>query len=162
MEVELFKTLVALVAVLGLMVGAAYLFRKYLHAGPGSRSDVLEIEVLSQRMLQPKRSLYVVKVLNKVMVLGSSENGFQPLGEIDDDQIIRSLEERQQSLREEKPSTFSEFRKKLYKAETLGEFFHKPFNVILWRGDRPGVASSVPAEHELKAAAGFEAAGSRK
>ena len=92
-------------------------------------------------MLQPKRMLYVVKVLNKVMVISSTEQGIQPVGEIDDAAVVRSLETRQETVRETKSPSFVSFKQRLHTAETLGDFFHRPFNVILWRGDKPGIAS---------------------
>jgi flagellar biogenesis protein FliO len=148
MALELIKTLVALAAVLGLMFLVVLLMKRYFLSGPHSASEVVEIEVLSQKSLQPKRQLLVVKVLNKVMVLSSTEHGIQAVGEIDDEAVIHSIEQRQGELRSEKSSSFSGFKQKLYQAETLGELFHKPFNVILWRGDKTGIASSSEVQAE--------------
>jgi flagellar biogenesis protein FliO len=148
MALELIKTLVALVAVLGVMFLVVLLMKKYFLSGPHGASEVVEIEVLSQRSLQPKRQLFVVKVLNKVLVLSSTEHGIQAVGEIDDEAVIQSIEQRQGELRREKSTSLSGFKRKLYQAETLGEFFHKPFNVILWRGDKPDIASSAEVQAE--------------
>ena len=142
MGMELLKTFVALVAVLGLMGALMVAVKKYFRVGTGRGGEIVDIEVLSQKTLQPKRQLYVVKVLNKVLVLGSTENGIQALGEIDDDAVIRSVEERQEEKKLRSVSTRSSFRQKLHQAETLGDFFHRPFNIVLWRGDKPGVGSA--------------------
>lgn len=141
MEIALVKTVLSLIAVLGLMVVVLLALKKFSYAGAGSRNNLVDIEVLSQKMLQPKRMLYVVKVLNKVMVISSTEQGIQPVGEINDEAVVLSLESKQESIREQKNTTFVSFKQRLRSAETLGEFFHKPFNVILWRGDKPGIAS---------------------
>jgi flagellar biogenesis protein FliO len=143
MEYALLKTVLSLIAVLGLMVVILFALKKFSNIGSGNRSNLVDIEVLSQKVLQPKRMLYVIKVLNKVLVISSTEQGIQPVGEIDDEAVVQTLEARQENVREQKGSSFVSFKQRLRTAETLGEFFHKPFNVILWRGDKPGIASAV-------------------
>ncbi len=147
MELALLKTVVSLIAVLGLMVGVLLVLRKFSFAGAAARTNLVDIEVLSQKVLQPKRSLYVVKVLNKVMVISSTEHGIQPVGEIADESILKAVEAKQEIVREQKSKSFVSFKQRLRTAETLGEFFHKPFNVILWRGDKQGI---MPAAEGLK------------
>lgn len=142
MALELVKTLFALVAVLGLMFAVVWALKKFFFLGPGSKSELVDIEVLSQKTLQPKRQLYVVKVLNKVLVLSSTEHGIQAVGEIDDQAAIRSIENRQEEIRLERSTSRPSFKQKLCQAETLGDFFHRPFNVILWRGDKSGASSA--------------------
>jgi flagellar biogenesis protein FliO len=124
--------------------------KKFFLVGPRKGSELVDIEILSQKMLQPKRQLYVVKVLNTVLVLGSTEHGIHALGEINDESAIRSLEAKQQELNQQSVSVRSRFKQHLYQAETLGDFFHKPFNVILWRGEKPGVASAIEAGAESR------------
>jgi flagellar biogenesis protein FliO len=141
MELAVVKTILSLIAVLGLMFVIMLALKKFHQVGSGGRSNLVDIEVLSQKVLQPKRMLYVVKVLNKVLVISSTEQGIHPVGEINDEAVVHSLEARQESIREQKGSAFVSFKERLRSAETLGEFFHKPFNVILWRGDKPGIAS---------------------
>jgi flagellar biogenesis protein FliO len=143
MEFALVKTILSLIAVLGLMVMVVVVLKKVMQSGITRRSDVVDVEILGQRVLQPKRMIYVVKVLNKVLVLSSTEQGISSVGTIDDAATIRSLELKQDDLRSVKSSTLSGFKQKLQNAESLGDFFHKPFNVILWRGDKPGIASAV-------------------
>jgi flagellar biogenesis protein FliO len=151
MALELLKTLFALAAVLGLMFLVVVLMKRFFLSGPRGGSEVVAIEVLSQKSLQPKRQIFVVKVLNKVMVLSSTEHGIQAVGEIDDEAVIQSIEQRQGELQREKSSSFTGFKQKLYQAETLGEFFHKPLNVILWRGNKPGITSSAEVQAEPRA-----------
>lgn len=150
MEWELLKVVAALVGVLGLMVGVVFAMKKFLYGGTSEAAQVVPIEILSQKALQPKRTLYVVKVLNKLIVLGSTEQGLQRLSEIDDESVLESIEELQEHRRQEKRSAFSDFTHKLYKAETLGDFFHKPFNVILWRGDKPGVGPVAGSRQKVR------------
>ena len=94
MEWILFKTLLSLAAVLGLMVGVVYLLKKYVYRGaPGGANDVA-VEILGQRALHPKRSIVVVKVLDTIFVVGMSEQGMQTLGTIDNEQSLAALADR--------------------------------------------------------------------
>ena len=84
MEWLLLKTLFSLVAVLGLMFGVVWFLKKYVYRGRSGSSSQIEIEVLGHRSLQPKRSVVVLKVMHKVIVVGMSEHGMQTLTEIAD------------------------------------------------------------------------------
>lgn len=94
MEWILVKTLLSLLAVIGLMVGLLLLLKKYMYAGRLGSASTVDIKVLGQRVLQPKRSVYVLKVLHKVIVVGSSEQGLQTLTEIADPESMAEVEEK--------------------------------------------------------------------
>ncbi len=94
MEWILVKTLLSLGAVIGLMVGLVFLLKKYVYAGRVGSSSSVEIGVLGHRVLQPKRSVYVLKVLNKVIVVGSSEQGLQTLAEVTDAESLAEVDEK--------------------------------------------------------------------
>ena len=94
MEWILVKTLLSLLAVVALMVGLLLVLKKYVYAGRLGSSSTVEIKVLGQRTLQPKRSVYVLKVMNKLIVVGSSENGLQTLTEIADTESLAEVEEK--------------------------------------------------------------------
>jgi flagellar biogenesis protein FliO len=83
----LFQALLSLLAVLGLMVGVLFLMKKYLGGGQSSHADLIDVDVVGYKVLQPKRAVYVVKVLNRAFVIGSSEDGLHSLGEIDGAEI---------------------------------------------------------------------------
>jgi flagellar biosynthetic protein FliO len=87
----LVKTLLSLFAVLGLMIAVAWAVKKYILDGRMRGSNMVEIDVLGQRMLQPKRSIFVVKVLNKILVVGTTETGMNTLSEIDDDDVLQQV-----------------------------------------------------------------------
>jgi flagellar biogenesis protein FliO len=95
MEWVLIKTLLSLVLVLALMVGVVVVLKKSMYGRTSKRSSAVDIELLGSRILQPKRSVFVLRVLNKVFVIGSSESGMQTLTEIDDDKSLMQLEEQQ-------------------------------------------------------------------
>ncbi|HTY57828.1 MAG TPA: flagellar biosynthetic protein FliO [Bacteroidota bacterium] len=93
MEWIIVRTLLSLAAIVALMLGLAFLVRKYLHAGKGLRRSLVDVELLGHRSLQPRTAVYVLKVLNRVIVVGASEHGMQTLSEITDPDVLASVEE---------------------------------------------------------------------
>jgi flagellar biogenesis protein FliO len=93
MEWIILRTLLSLAAIVALMLGLAYLVKKYLHAGKGVRRSLIDVELLGHRSLQPRTAVYVIKVLNRVIVVGASEHGMQTLSEITDPEVLASVED---------------------------------------------------------------------
>ncbi len=91
MEWILFKTLLSLAAVLALMIGVVYLLRKYVYQPGSGSSTVVPVEVLGQKALHPKRSVVVLKVMHKILVVGMSEEGMQTLTTIDDEESLAEI-----------------------------------------------------------------------
>jgi flagellar biogenesis protein FliO len=94
MEWMLVKSLLSLVAVLGLMVGIVYVMKKSMVRAQAPRTAVVEVGVLGHRMLTPKRSVHVLRVLNKVIVVGMTEGGMSTLAEIEDTASLQRIDER--------------------------------------------------------------------
>jgi flagellar biogenesis protein FliO len=94
MEWIVVKTVLSLAGVLALMIGVVLVLKKLLPAGRASSSNVVEMKLLGTMMLQPKRSVAVVKIMNTVLILGMTEEGIQPLGEISDEQSLKELDEK--------------------------------------------------------------------
>ena len=92
MEWMLVKTLFSLVAVLGFMAAIVIFMKKYVYKGQVPGSSLVTIDVLGQRSLAPKRSVHVLRVLNKVMVVGITEGGMSSLGEINDLESLKQLD----------------------------------------------------------------------
>ena len=84
MEWLMVKTLLSLAAVLGLMFGLLFALKRFVYRGRPAGASTVEIEILGQRVLQPKRSVYVLKVMEKVIVVGMTEHGMQALAEVED------------------------------------------------------------------------------
>jgi len=85
----LLKTLASLMAVLGAMFGLVLLMKKYLYGFQATKTNSVSVDLLGQRLIQPKRSIAVVKVLNKIFVVGMTEEGMSTLGEIADPGILQ-------------------------------------------------------------------------
>jgi flagellar protein FliO/FliZ len=94
MEWVLAKTVLSLGLVLGLMFGLVFVLKRYVLPGRVKSAASIEIDVLAQRTLQPRRSVMVLKVLNKVLVVGMTEQGMTLLTEIADGASLAELEEK--------------------------------------------------------------------
>lgn len=83
MEWVLLKTLFSLAAVLGLMFALLVAVKKIFYGGNSKTSSVVNIEILGSRTLAPKRSVFVLQVMDKVIVVGMTEQGMQTLTEME-------------------------------------------------------------------------------
>jgi flagellar biosynthetic protein FliO len=84
------KTFLTLVFIVVLMFGVLLVVRKSFHAKPHFADD--NLKVLTSLHLQPKKAVYLVKVFNKVMLVGVSDNNISSLGEITDSEVLNKLE----------------------------------------------------------------------
>jgi len=97
MDWLIIKTFFALALIVGLMFVLLFFLRKYLQTKPRLVNENLRILAflpISQKdpFGQPKKAIYVVKVFNKVMMVGVSENSIASLGEITDSEVMQKLE----------------------------------------------------------------------
>lgn len=79
-----------LLFIFALMFGVLFIVRKYLHTKPHFVNDNLKI--LTSLHLQPKKAIYLIKVFDKVMLVGVSDNSISALGEISSSEILHKLE----------------------------------------------------------------------
>ena len=76
------ETVVTLLAVAALAVLVLYLARR---AGVGSPSGPLQL--VGRLPLDPRKAVYLVRVVDQVYVIGSSEAGLSKLGELGETQV---------------------------------------------------------------------------
>jgi flagellar biosynthetic protein FliO len=81
MEWIFVKMILSLGAVLALMFGLLYVLKRYVMPGAQAPGQRLDIEVLGRKALQPKKSVVVLKIADRVVVVGVSEQGMQTLTE---------------------------------------------------------------------------------
>jgi len=86
------KMLFALAIVLGLMVGAAYMFRRVMPRNSGILSDQAVIRVVATHYLGPRSSIMLVEVLGKAIVIGVSPGQMSTLATITDTEALERLE----------------------------------------------------------------------
>jgi len=82
----------SLAVVLALMAGIAYAANRFLGLRAPVRSSPVVIDILAQRNLQPKRSLYVVRVGRTMLLIGSSEQGLQMFTELNDESLLQQVD----------------------------------------------------------------------
>ncbi len=93
MESVILQMVLSLSAVLVVMFGISALVKKYIGIPNGKRQNIVTIEILGQKFIQPKRAIYVVKIAKKIFVMSSHEQGMHLLGELDDKDLQDLTEE---------------------------------------------------------------------
>lgn len=86
--IEIIKAIIPLLVIVGLLYGVLFFIKKYGVSFKGKRNGSVNINVLSSQMIMPKKYISVVRVDDKLLVLGVSENSISLLKELD-----KSLEE---------------------------------------------------------------------
>ena len=88
--VDILKMLGPIVLILGMLYGVLILVRKYSFPLKGKQACSCKINVLNTQMILPKKYVSVIKVDDKMLVLGISENSINLLREMDsfEDEII--------------------------------------------------------------------------
>lgn len=87
------KTLLSFALIIFLMVVVFQVIRRFYLPLSSSSNSLGSLRVYGQLQIQPKKSIYIVRVLNKVLILGVSENSINVLSEISDQEMIRVLDE---------------------------------------------------------------------
>ncbi|MBS4028634.1 MAG: flagellar biosynthetic protein FliO [Ignavibacteriales bacterium] len=103
MEWIAIKAILSLVFVLALMVVVLFLLKKFLSGKTSSPVSGVDMQVLGTLLLQPKKTIHLIKVVNKYFVVGVTDQSIQPISELNDSeaiQILSNLEnQRQQSAK---------------------------------------------------------------
>jgi flagellar biosynthetic protein FliO len=86
-----FKMIFALAAVLGLLVGAMYFFKRLLPQTSVRMSDHSLINIIATRYLGPKSSIMLLEVLGKVVVIGVSSSQISCLATISEADALERL-----------------------------------------------------------------------
>ncbi len=90
----LLKTIGFLVLIIALIVVSVYLLKKYVFTGTSRVKDSDWLQVLAQTQIQPKKSLALVKVLDRVVLIGMSDASIQTLAEFENLSSIQSYLEK--------------------------------------------------------------------
>jgi flagellar biogenesis protein FliO len=93
MEWIVVKTLLSLAAVIALMVGVLFVMKKYMVGAQSASSALIDMKVIGTMALQPKRTVSVLKVMDKVLIIGVTEDGMRTLGEINDEKSLAQIDE---------------------------------------------------------------------
>lgn len=86
------KMIFALAIVLGLLIGVMYFVKRFMQqTGPVSDNNQPLINVISSRYLGPKSRIIVVEVIDKILVVGISNQQMTTLAAIDDPLAIAKI-----------------------------------------------------------------------
>lgn len=102
----LVKTAAFLILIVALILVSVYLLKKYVFGASAFGKNAEWIQVLGQIQIQPKKYLALVRVLDKVLLVGFSDSTMQTLTEFDDPEKIQPFLDRL----EQQPSAWSEGR----------------------------------------------------
>ena len=87
MEWVVAKMVLSLGAVLLLMYGLVYVLKRFVLPGAAGAHQQVPIDIIGRRVLQPKKSVVVMKVAGKVLVVGMTEHGMQTLAELAEEDL---------------------------------------------------------------------------
>ncbi|MEG8945589.1 flagellar biosynthetic protein FliO [Rosettibacter firmus] len=87
---DIIKALLPLILILGLLLFALIMVRRYSFSINGKKSKLLKIEVLNNHLIMPKKYLSVIRVQDKILLLGISENNITLLKEYDYNQSLET------------------------------------------------------------------------
>jgi flagellar biosynthetic protein FliO len=87
MEWVVAKMVLSLGAVLLLMYALVYALKRFVLPGAAGAHQQVPIDIIGRRVLQPKKSVVVMKVAGKVLVVGMTEHGMQTLAELAEEDL---------------------------------------------------------------------------
>ncbi|MDR2861242.1 MAG: flagellar biosynthetic protein FliO [Syntrophobacterales bacterium] len=87
----LLKMISALALVLGIMIGLAFLFRRFFQQTGLSMPDGAAIRILSVKHLGPKNSIMIVDILGQIIVIGVSQQQMSYITTIDNKEALSRL-----------------------------------------------------------------------
>lgn len=101
----LMKTAGSMVVIVLLIFAVVFFLRRFVLNRNGLGSGAGAIRILSSSFIGPKKSIHLVKVLNRVLVLGVSETHIQTLSEFGAEEVDRLLP--QAAMTSGEPQAFS-------------------------------------------------------
>jgi flagellar protein FliO/FliZ len=113
----------ALAVILGLLLGAVYLLKRFLPNTASGFANNSIINIVSSRYLGPKSSIMIVEILGKVVVIGVSADKLSYLTEISEKEALEKLEYIRGQNKSLPP--LSDYMKKNIIFNKLADFFGK-------------------------------------
>jgi len=106
--IDIIKSFLPLVIIFILLFGVLLLVKKYSFSLSGKKMQSLNINIIHNQLILPKKYLSLVRVQNKILLLGISENNITLLKELDD-----TLKNEDDFLSDEKPNLIEIFKQNL-------------------------------------------------
>lgn len=90
MEWMFLKMLLSLGAVLALMFGLVFVLKRFVLPGGTSADISVPVQILGRKSLQPKKSVVILKVAERILVVGVSEQGMHMLTELTEEEVQKA------------------------------------------------------------------------
>ncbi len=94
---DIVKSILPLIIIAGLLFGVLLLVRKYSFSITGKKLRNLKVDVLHNQLILPKKYLSFVRIEDKILVLGISENNISVLQELNYNEFEESNTEFQKT-----------------------------------------------------------------
>lgn len=87
------KAFLSFALIIFLMAIVFYVLKKLYPQISSTSNSSISMRIYAQLQLQPRKAIYIVRVLSKVLIIGTSESSLTVLSEINDPEIIKILDE---------------------------------------------------------------------
>jgi flagellar protein FliO/FliZ len=84
---DILAAFVPLIVIVALLYGVLVLVKKYGYNLRGKEYSAIDIKVISTKMIMPKKYVSVIKVENKLLVIGVSDSSINLLKELEDTEL---------------------------------------------------------------------------
>jgi flagellar protein FliO/FliZ len=92
---DILGAFVPLIIVVALLYGVLVFVRKYGYNLRGKEYTAIDIKVVSTKMIMPKKYVSVIKVDDKLLVVGVTDNSINLLKELEDTELFHAPREPQ-------------------------------------------------------------------
>lgn len=106
---DIVKSFIPLILIFGLLFGVLILVRKYSFSLGGKKQRSVNVDIVYNQLILPKKYLSFIRVQDKLLVLGISENNITLLKELD----YNSFKESETIAKETKPNFVDIFKQNL-------------------------------------------------
>ncbi len=100
----LVKTMAILIFIIILIFASVYLLKKYVFGTTGGVKQSDWMQILGQTQIMPKKFLVLVKVMDRILLVGLTDSSMQTIAEFEDETKIKPYLEKLQS----KPGSWNE------------------------------------------------------
>ena len=97
---DIVKSFIPLMLIFGLLFGVLMMVRKYSFSLGGKKPRSVNVDIVHNQLILPKKYLSLIRVQDKLLVLGISENSITLLKELD----YSSFEESESLSKDIKPN----------------------------------------------------------
>lgn len=85
------RLVLSMVVIVGLIYGTVYVLRHFAKKGIEKPSNERLVQVIDRVTLDAKRSVYLIKVIDRLIVVGVGGETVSMLGEIRDENVVESV-----------------------------------------------------------------------